>query len=372
VRPELPDSQPGLPAGRHVALIVGATVLLAIGVVALIAKAAGFGEVRDATEEADTMWFVVCLLAEVVSFSAYAIVVREALRREGEPTIAYGLGVHITLASLGAIRIVAAAGAGGLAVTYWCFPRARFSVDEAFVRVLGLNTLVYVVFGAGAWCAALVCALGIWGNAPLALAMPWLVAAPFCYAAARFVIAPARVGRLSERRGRLLRRAFGYAVGGTAWVRDFIRTPGGRRALVAATVYWAGDIACLWAALHSIGIYLPLSELVLAYATGYAATVLPLPFAGVGGVDAAMTFALTRSGSRSLPPSSQWRCTGSSVSGSRPFRPSRLSSSSRARAAAWSGWPPRNIPPCACSSQSPPRRCSLPLLPRRRPSGSSS
>jgi uncharacterized membrane protein YbhN (UPF0104 family) len=41
---------------------------------------------------------------------------------------------------------------------------------------------------------------------------------------------------------------------------------------------------------------LPLSELVLAYATGYAATVLPLPFAGVGGVDAAMTFALTAVG----------------------------------------------------------------------------
>jgi uncharacterized membrane protein YbhN (UPF0104 family) len=79
-------------------------------------------------------------------------------------------------------------------------------------------------------------------------------------------------------------------------VRSFIRTRGGRRAVAAAATYWTGDFACLWAAIHSIGISLPLPELVLAYATGYAATVLPLPFAGVGGVDAAMTFALTAVG----------------------------------------------------------------------------
>ena len=294
--PALPGAKPYVPAGRRVALVVGATILLAVGVVALIAKAAGFGEVRDATEEADTTWFVVCFFAELASFGAYAIVVRDALRREDEPTIPYRLGVHITLASLGAIRIVAAAGAGGLAVTYWCFRRARFSVEEAFVRVLGLNTLVYLVFGAGAWVASLVCVLGIWGDAPLAMTIPWLVAAPCCYVAARFVIAPARVQRLSEPKGRLARRALGYAIGGTAWVRGFIRKPGGRRAFAAGATYWGGDVVCLWAALHSIGISLPLSELVLAYATGYAATVLPLPFAGVGGVDAAMTFALTAVG----------------------------------------------------------------------------
>ena len=47
--PALPGAQPYVPAGRRAALIVGATILLAVGVVALIAKAAGFGEVRDAT-----------------------------------------------------------------------------------------------------------------------------------------------------------------------------------------------------------------------------------------------------------------------------------------------------------------------------------
>ncbi len=53
------------------------------------------------------------------------VVVREALRWRDGPTASFGLSVHVTLASLGATRIIAAAGAGGLAVTYSCFRRAR-------------------------------------------------------------------------------------------------------------------------------------------------------------------------------------------------------------------------------------------------------
>jgi uncharacterized protein (TIRG00374 family) len=61
-------------------------------------------------------------------------------------------------------------------------------------------------------------------------------------------------------------------------------------------VYWVGNLFCLWAALRSVGETLPLSELTLAFATGHAATILPLPLGGVGGVDAAMTYALTAVG----------------------------------------------------------------------------
>lgn len=277
-------------------LIVAAALLLGFGVAVLIAKAAGFGKVRAATEGADSTWFFVCFFAEVASFSAYAMVVREALRRNGGPTASFGLSFHVTLASLGATRIVAAAGAGGLAVTYWSFRRARLSFQDAFVRVLGLNTLVYLVFGVGAWIAALLVLLHVLGHAALGLTAPWLVVVPLCVAGGWFVTQPTRVERLAQASGNLLRRGLAYAIAGTAWVREVIGDECGRRAAFAAAVYWAGDIVCLWAGLHSVGQSLPLSELVLAYATGYVAMVLPLPFAGVGGVDAAMTFALTAVG----------------------------------------------------------------------------
>jgi uncharacterized membrane protein YbhN (UPF0104 family) len=275
---------------------VAVAILVGVGVAALIARAAGFAEVRDALGRADPTWFVVCFAAEVAAFGVYALVVREALRWRDGPEPGYGLSLHVTLASLGATRIVAAAGAGGLAVTYWSFRRARFSTRDALVRVLGLNTLVYLVFGIGAWVAALLAALGLLGEAPLALTLPWLLLIPACLLAARFVTQPARLGGLTRQGGRLPRRALAYAIAGVAWVRAVLPEPAGRRSSAAAGVYWAGDVVCLWAALHSVGQPLPVAELVLAYATGYAAMILPLPFGGVGGVDAAMTYALTAVG----------------------------------------------------------------------------
>jgi uncharacterized membrane protein YbhN (UPF0104 family) len=279
-----------------VALGVAAALLVGAGVVLLIGRAAGFGDVRDEIAAADSRWFVVCLAAEVAAFTAYALVLRAVLAWRGGPEPGFGLAAHVTLASLGATRIVAAAGAGGIAVAYWCFRRARLSTHEAVVRVLGLNTLVYLVFGVGAWIAALLAALGVLGDAPAALTLPWLAVVPFCVAAARVVTDPRRFDRFALGEGSLPRRALVYAIAGARWVREALPDRDGRRACAAAAAYWAGDLVCLWAALQSVGHSLPLSELVLAYATGYAAMILPLPFGGVGGVDAAMTYALTAVG----------------------------------------------------------------------------
>jgi len=285
-----------VPPGWKAGLAVVVALLVAVGVGTLIAKAAGFSEVRDAITEADSTWFFVCFFAEVASFAAFAVVVRETFEWRHGPRMRYGLGVHVTLASLGATRVVAAAGAGGIAVMWWCFRRGGFTTRDSLVRVLGLNTLVYLVFGVGAWIAALLATLGVLGEAPLALTAPWLVVVPLCVVAARWVTDDSRRRRLDVRQGSLVRRGLAYAIAGAGWVRDVLPERAGGRSAGASAVYWAGDVVCLWAALHSVGVSLPLAELVLAYATGYVAMVLPLPLAGAGGVDAAMTFALTAVG----------------------------------------------------------------------------
>lgn len=290
------ETGPTLPPYGRVAIAVVVAVLLAVGVALLIARAAGFSRVRDAIATADARWFALCLLAEVVAFGAYGLVLRDAIRRGGGPRVGYGLSMQLTLASLGATRVIAAAGAGGLAVTYWFFRRAGHPPGESVVRTLGLNTLVYLVFGVGGWVAALLATLGVLGDAPLALTLPWLVVIPACLVAARVVTQPRRVKRLTRPGGSLVRRGFGYAVAGTAWVRTALTSGDAARPLAASALYWAGDVACLWAALHSVGQSVPLAALALAYATGYAATVLPLPLGGVGGVEAAMTYALTAVG----------------------------------------------------------------------------
>lgn len=282
-----------VPPAWQVALGIVAAVLLVIGVGLLIARAAGFGEVREAFEEADATWFVVCFVAQVVALAGYADVVREAFKWRDGTEPGFRLSAHVMLASIGATRVFAGGGAGALAATYWCFRRARFPAREALVRVLGFNTLYYVPFAAGAWTAALLATVGVWGDAPLAFTAPWLAVIPFCFAAATFVTQPGRVERLTMPGGSIVRRGLGFAIAGTAWVREVLPHPAGRRSLVAAGLYWVGNVVSLWAALHSVGQTLPLPELTLAFATGQAAMLVPLPLGGVGGVDAALTYSLT-------------------------------------------------------------------------------
>jgi uncharacterized membrane protein YbhN (UPF0104 family) len=295
VTDELRASRP-TPRGWQVAAGVVAAVLLVVGVGVLIARAAGFSEVRDAIEKADSTWFAACLAAQVLALAAYADVFRGAFRWRGGPDPGFRLSAEVMLASVGATRVFAAGGVGAIAATYWCFRRARFTADDALVRVLGFNTLFYVSFGIGAWTAALLTAVGAWGDESLALTLPWLVLVPFCFVAAAFVTQPGRVERIAVTTGSLPRRALGYAIAGTAWVRAVLPDPAARRMVASSVVYWVGNVACLWASLRSVGETLPLPELVLAFALGQAAMILPLPLGGVGGVDAAMTYALTAVG----------------------------------------------------------------------------
>jgi uncharacterized membrane protein YbhN (UPF0104 family) len=295
VRDERPTG-PIVPSGWRTLVGVVAALLLVVGVGLLIARAAGFAEVRDAIEKADSTWFAACLAAQVLALWAYADVFRGAFRWRGGPDPGFRLSAHVMLASIGATRVFAAGGVGAIAATYWCFRRAHFSADDALVRVLGFNTLFYVSFGIGAWVAALVTATGVWGDESLALTVPWLVLVPFCFLAAAVVTRPERVERVTQPGGSIVRRALAYAVAGTAWVREVLPDPAGRRLVVSSALYWVANLLGLWAALRSVGETVPLPELVLAFAVGQVAMILPLPLGGVGGVDAAMTYALTAVG----------------------------------------------------------------------------
>jgi uncharacterized membrane protein YbhN (UPF0104 family) len=58
-------------------------------------------------------------------------------------------------------------------------------------------------------------------------------------------------------------------------------------------LYWLGDIACLWAALHAFEAQTPpVGQLIVGYATGYVVTRRALPLGGGGGVEALLPFAL--------------------------------------------------------------------------------
>jgi uncharacterized membrane protein YbhN (UPF0104 family) len=162
------------------------------------------------------------------------------------------------------------------------------------VRLIGLNTLVYLVFGlAGLGAAGVALATS---QAPAAMTIPWLVGIPALLLAARWFTDERRVMRWVAPATGWFRRALSLGVGGAWWVRRSLGTPDGVTMLLWAACYWAGDLASMWGALRAFGAEPGLAALALAYATGYLAQMTPLPFIATGGVDAATTFALTAVG----------------------------------------------------------------------------
>jgi hypothetical protein len=145
-------------------------------------------------------------------------------------------------------------------------------------------------------------------GAPLAMTLSWLVIVPLCVAAATWTTQPERVVRLTrarERRGdglvarvrHGLRAAFADAIGGTALVRHLVSHPlRYHQAMAGYGIYWFGDVLTLYAGLRAFGAHVGIPSLVLAYATGYVATAIPLPGGGAGGIDASVALSLTAVG----------------------------------------------------------------------------
>jgi uncharacterized membrane protein YbhN (UPF0104 family) len=279
---------------RRALVTLGLAVLLVIGVALLVGRAAGYDEILDALRAAEPRWLPACLAGEIVSYCGYVVVFRAVAEADRGPTLGLRLSTEIVFLSLGATRLLAAGGAGGLAFDYWALHRTGMSRHGAFLRVLALNTILYGVFGLLAWSAALVL-LGRDGG-PIALIAPWLFVVPACVAAGIWVSGPGRAPGLTRRTGGRVRALFADAVGGVVLVRGLLFDRAGRLGVLGAAAYWSGDMFCLWAALQAFHVQTSVAPVVLAYATGYVATLVPLPTGGLGSVEAAMTFALVAVG----------------------------------------------------------------------------
>ncbi|MDQ3873991.1 MAG: flippase-like domain-containing protein [Actinomycetota bacterium] len=284
-------SEHRLPRGR-VVLFLAASGFLAVGVGFLIARAARFADVLDELKSADARWFPVLLGGEVLAFLGYAMAYRGTARVNGGPRFGFGLSIRLVATSQGGVAV--GMGVGGLAVDYWALRRAGEEHNVAVARVLAFNTLEWAVLGAAAAVAAAVELTGVGRGAPWELELAWIAAVPACYVAAAFVTQPGRIGRLTRMEGRgKLGTAFATAIAGVAIVRQMLRHPAVHaEAVGGAVLYWSGLMLCLWGGLHAFGHGLGATGIVLGFATGYAATMLPLPAGGAGSIDAAMTFAL--------------------------------------------------------------------------------
>jgi uncharacterized membrane protein YbhN (UPF0104 family) len=269
-------------------------VVVAISLVALslvLSHVAGLEHAWQRVRNGSPAWLTAAGALEVGSFAGYVWL----LRRIAAP-LRWAEAWRITLAGVAATRIVTVAGAGGMAVTVAGLRRAGRSTREAAVQQAADLVVLYAVFF-GLMVVDGLALAAIGGRHAGLTVVPALVGATVIGLALAMALVPA-----TFERG--LRRHFGRRAGAigalpaviAAGVRGAAELVARRdRALNGALVWWALDIAALWACLRAFGSSVGAPELLMAYLAGHAFNILPVP-GGVGPVEGGTIAALVAFG----------------------------------------------------------------------------
>jgi uncharacterized membrane protein YbhN (UPF0104 family) len=278
-------------------LVVGVlTVVGLVGVYFLIPKLAGLGQTWGRLSRGDPLWLAAGAALELLSIAGYAILFRTVFGR-GVPRIDWRVSVEIPLAGIAAIRLVAAAGAGGVAVTAWALRRAGMSAPVIACRMVASLVLQYSVYLG----AVIVCGLGLWtglfgrGGSAVITVVPAACGAVLVAAVLSLALLPRDLERRLERLGdsprafgrlaKLLAKAPDTLGSGVRTAGDLVRER--RLGLLGAVAYWGFDIAVLGVCFHAFGSVVPVAVLVMGYFLGTLGSLLPLP-GGIGGVEGGM------------------------------------------------------------------------------------
>lgn len=270
------------------ALLVLVSAGLALGAAVGISWAAGFETVLHELQHVDPIWLPVAFGMEVAAYFGYIVAYREVARAQGGPRLGLGRAGAIVAAGFGVFVI-----RGGFVVDRHALEDAGLGAREARVRVLGLGALEYAVLAPAAALAAVVILARGSTHPSLGFTLPWAIAVPLGFAAA-FAALGFRDRVRDESGWRAAVRHVLDAVNMLKHLASQGAEYGG--AFVGTTLYWVGDVGCLWASLRAFHDSPDLAALVIGYATGYALTRRTLPLGGAGTVEALVSFALAWTG----------------------------------------------------------------------------
>jgi uncharacterized membrane protein YbhN (UPF0104 family) len=270
------------------ALLVALGAALALGAAVGISWAAGFDRVFHELRTFDPIWLPVAFGMELAAYFGYVVAYREVARAEGGPRLGLLHAGAIVAAGFGAFVI-----RGGFVVDRHALETAGLEARQARIRVLSLGVLEYAVLAPAAALAAVILVARGATHPSLGFTLPWVIAVPL-----GFVAAFAALGlrhRVRDEGG--WREVVRHGLEAVHMLRRFAAQGaehGG--AFLGTTLYWFGDVGCLWACLRAFHDSPDIAALVIGYATGYALTRRTLPLGGAGSVEVLVSFALAWSG----------------------------------------------------------------------------
>jgi uncharacterized membrane protein YbhN (UPF0104 family) len=300
------DEDHGLEINRRGLLGLGAFLLLALAALYfLLPQLAGLEDTWHRIEDGSPYWTFLALLFGFGMFAGYVAMFRGIFMRAGAARIDWRASYQITMAGLAASRIFAAGGAGGRVLTAWALRRAGMAKRLVADKTLTFLILTYLPYMA----VLIICGLGLRlglfpGEAPFGVTVvPAIIAVILTAIGVCTALVPTDLQRRLEgfanRRGRLgawAQRLANLPAAASAGMRDalaHLRHPD--PALAGAFLFWAFQVAVLWASFKAFGDAPPLAVVTQAFFVGMFGNLLPMP-GGVGGVEGGMIAALVAFG----------------------------------------------------------------------------
>ena len=291
--PVAPSGPPSVDEAPHVGglfkrILIGIGVMVALIVaVRLLAPHVGFlDETWDKVRQGDPVWLVVAVVLEAFSFAGYVLVFNATARRAGLRLPRF-TSWRIVLAGVAATRLLATAGAGGIASTTYALRRHGLDARHAAATVAAQIAIIYVWFILLIALAGAALFVAGHGHNAITIVPAGIAALILLVAALGRPLLRRLADGTSEREGRVARVL--AAVPGT--LDDAVHTVSTLvrerdSAIFGGALWWLADAAVLWAACHAFGASPNMLDVTMAYLIGQVANLLPIP--GGLGVEAGL------------------------------------------------------------------------------------
>lgn len=270
---------------RPVFVAALATAIAAIAVL-VIARVTGADAVGRAFDHIELVWLGLIAGAELIAYWAYILAYRAIALVHGHAPLSLPLVARVVVAGFGPFSV-----GGGFGIDKQALEALHEDEHSARIRVLALGVLEWAVLAPTAAVTSIVL-LATGANILPSLLWPWAVAAPLGLGAALWASSPRRIDRFSHFRGRL-GKMLAHVLEGVGVLHTMVRDPRHYAgAWLGTALYWAADIAAFYGGLRTFGLDPGPGKVIIAYATGYAATRRSLPLGGAGVTEVLMTYSL--------------------------------------------------------------------------------